>query len=135
MGPSPGKRPLVGGQGQFGVGTCLQQAASGGCEAPEVPDSLRGPVQGRALRWVLQGLEVGVPEWSSLEPGRNTELRRPVAGCLSVRAPHGPGLSCRSAHDCHEACVLQALGALEDLICWGGGGDVPKEERGGLSSQ
>lgn len=34
-----------------------------------------------------------------------------------------------------KACVLQALGALEDLICWGGGGDVPKEERGGLSSQ
>ena len=34
-----------------------------------------------------------------------------------------------------KACVLKALGALEDLICWGGEGGVPKEERGGLSSQ
>ena len=34
-----------------------------------------------------------------------------------------------------KACILKALGALEDLICWGGGDGVSEEERGGLSSQ
>ena len=93
-----------------------------GCEAPEVPDSLRGPVQGRALSGVLQGLEVGVPEWSSLEPGRNTELRKPVAGCPSVRAPHGPGLSHRSVRDCLEGLCPAGTGSPGglDLLWWWG---------------
>lgn len=34
-----------------------------------MPDGLRGPVQGRALMGVSEGLEVGVSEWSRLEPG------------------------------------------------------------------
>lgn len=93
-----------------------------GCEAPEVPDSLRGPVQGRALSGVSQGLEAGVPEWSSLELGRNTEFPRPVAGYPSVRASHGPGLSCRSVCDCREGLCPEGTaspGALDLLGWWG----------------
>lgn len=135
MGPSPGKRPLVDGQGQFGVGTCLQQAASG-VVRPRGARQLERPLQGRALSGVSQGLEAGwVPECSSLELGRNTELPRPVAGYPSARPPVGqacPAGQCVIA--AVKACVLKALRALEHLVCWGGGGVSPRK-RGGLSSQ
>lgn len=77
--------------------------------------------------WKQGYLSVQVWSWGAVPP----ELPRPVAGYPSARAARGPGLSCTG--QCViavKACVLKGTANPGHLVCWGGGGSVPEEERG-----